>query len=81
LAKTAKELKLKGLVLPKHLNMMSLEKMYAMKTRLEGIVSLFEEQKLERREPIPNSLKIIKVLLKSLEAKEPQVLKIGNLSV
>jgi hypothetical protein len=61
--------------------MMSLEKLYAMKTRLDGIVSLFEEQELERREPIPNSLKIIKVLLKSLEAKEPQVLKIGNLSV
>jgi hypothetical protein len=80
LAKTAKELKLKGLLLPKTLDLMSLEKTLAMKTRLEGIISIFEEQSLERREPIPNSLKIIKVLMKSLAAVEPQVLRIGNLS-
>jgi hypothetical protein len=80
LVKTAKELKLKGLLQPKHLNMMSLEKTLAMKTRLEGIVSFFEEQTVERREPIPNSLKIIKVLMKSLDAKEPQVVSFGNIS-
>lgn len=60
--------------------MMSLEKTLAMKTRLEGIVSLFEEQTVERREPIPNSLKIIKVLMKSLDAKEPQVVSFGDTS-
>jgi hypothetical protein len=80
LVKTAKELKLKGLLQPKHLNMMSLEKTLAMKTRLEGIVSLFEEQTVERREPIPNTLKIIKVLMKSLAAKEPQVVAFGDTS-
>jgi hypothetical protein len=80
LIKTAKELKLKGLLQPKHLNMMSLEKTLAMKTRLEGIVSFFEEQTVERREPIPNTLKIIKVLMKSLAAKEPQVVSFGDFS-
>jgi len=81
LAKDAKELKLKGLLQPKYLKMTSLDKLVDMKTRLENIVSSLEEQKLERRESVPNSLKIIKLLLKSLQAKEPRLLKIGDLSV
>jgi len=80
-------MKLRGLYQPKYLNMMSLEKLLKIKADLEGIISTLEMGKeflekgdTDRKEPIPNSLRIIKVLLKSLKAKPTQPL-VAPLSV
>lgn len=79
-------LDLKGLYMPKFLDMMSLEDLLNKKAILEGIradIELASVRSVEHREPIPNSLKIIKVLLKALKAPAPTNLRkfVPNLSV
>lgn len=79
-------LDLKGLYLPKFLDMMSLEDLLNKKAILEGIradIELASVRLVEHREPIPNSLKIIKVLLKALKAPAPTNLRklVPNLAV
>lgn len=82
-------LQLKGLYQPKYLKMMSLEKLLRLKAELEGIVATLEmgkkfttlDDSLVHKEPIPNSLRIIKVLLKSLLAKPTKVLPLGASAV
>lgn len=79
-------LDLKGLYTPKFLDMMSLEDLLNKKAILEGIradIELASVRLVEHREPIPNSLKIIKVLLKALKAPAPTNLRklVPNLNV
>lgn len=69
-----------GLFQPKYLKMMSLEKMLGHKQRIEGVVALLEIHSREpsQKVPIPNSLKIIKILLKALDGRKGLHKLIGN---
>lgn len=69
-----------GLFQPKYLKMMSLEKLMLTKQELEGVVATLEtyKRKPSQKVPIPNSLKIIKVLLKALDSKPEFPKLLGN---
>jgi len=69
-----------GLFQPKYLKMMSLEKLLLVKQELEGVVATLEtyNRKPSQKVPIPNSLKIIKVLLLALESKPEFPKLLGN---
>lgn len=64
-----------GLFQPKYLKMMSLEKLIGIKQRIEGVRALLEihSREVSQKVPIPNSLKIIKLILKAATGPKVEV--------